>query len=159
MSSDEQLESELKQLFATVTLRFPLSSSRILGRLIANGSSVRLSDISRLESLLSKFAISWEAGSITIRHDIGGISVLHASVTQESGYSPLKRKRSDTDDDSAIKDNPRPYHGLGPPIQLLTADTNLQDVYTLLQKGTARAKLLAEQVIRFVRVVGFWTEL
>jgi hypothetical protein len=150
---DDQLESELQQLFATVALRLPLSSSRILGRLISNGSSIRLSDLPRLESLLSKLANSWEAGRISIRDDTSGMSVLSAFVTQDTSHSTLKRKRSESDDTGTlVKDIPGPLSGVGP-IPLPVSDINIQDVYALLQKGTTRAKLLAKQVILILFVL------
>ena len=147
MSEQKQLETELKGLLDNPSLNLPLSCSRILARLIANGSSIRLSDQPRLESLLYKLANSPEA-SISIHSDVNGISVTRVHMPNDADRSPpLKRKRSNSDE--VHEDVLKSYNGTTP-VLLPSADSAVQEVFALLQKGTTRAKLLAEQVSEFL---------
>ena len=146
MSEQEQLETELKRLLNNPSLKLPLSCSRILGHLIANGSSIRLSDQPRLESLLYKLADGPEA-CISMDRDVNGISITEVHMPY-SVLPPLKRKRSNSDGvhKNGLKSNKGTSLVLPP-----SADSAVQEVFALLQKGTTRAKLLAEQVGDFPR--------
>ncbi|KAF8511206.1 MT-A70-domain-containing protein [Gautieria morchelliformis] len=145
MSEEEQLETELRQLLVNPSVKLPLSCSRILGYLIASGSSIRLSDQPRLESLLYKLANKSEA-PISIIKDMNGVSVTSVHAPNDADHSPrLKRKRSNSDEiDSAHRDVS--YCGtIRNVVPLHTTDKVIQDVFALLQEGTTRAKLLVEQ--------------
>lgn len=148
MSDEEQLETELKRLLANPTLKFPLSSSRVLGCLIANGSALRLSDQPRVESMLYKVADNSQ-GTISVHTDMNGVFVntAHTAHGVKFGNSPLKRKRSNSDE---VVRTPKDVSSHGKSLVFApSADTAIQEVFSLLQRGTTRAKLLAEQVCHF----------
>ncbi|KAF8583991.1 MT-A70-domain-containing protein [Ramaria rubella] len=121
MSGEEQLEADLRRLLA---------------------------NLSRLELLLLKLSNSSASGIISIQKDTNGLSITSSPLTAEAEHPPLKRKRNDTDEPSIpIKDVAVPNLPIDKTnaILPLAADATIQDVFTLLQKGTARSKLLAEQ--------------
>jgi mRNA m6A methyltransferase catalytic subunit len=148
--SEEELEREVKRLLANPTLKFPLPCSRILGYLIASGSPLRLSDQSRLESVLFKIADSSQA-TFSVYTDVNGVFVTRIHNAHCS--PPLKRKRidSEVDSTSSLKDDTKSCHGLSA-VPIPSADKAIQDIFSLLQKGTTRSKLIAEQVSHFVGV-------
>jgi hypothetical protein len=149
MSEEEQLETELKRLLGNPSVKLPLSCSRILGHLIVSGSSIRLSDQPRLESLLYKLANSSEA-LISLIKDMNGVSVTSVHTPNDPDHSPcLKRKRSNSDEIEPAHRDVSYYGTTRNVAPLHTTDKAIQDVFALLQKGTTRAKLLVEQVNGF----------
>lgn len=152
--SEEELETEVKRLLANPTLKFPLPCSQILGYLIANGSPLRLSDQSRLESTLFKIANSSQP-TISVYTDGNGISVTR-DVAYDARCSPLKRKRSDPEDAwaASLKGVSKTCNGSS--LVSPSSDKAIQDTFSLLQKGTTRSKLLAEQAGYFPAFIRLW---
>lgn len=143
--SDGELEREVKQLLINPSVKFPISSSSILAQLIAKGVTLRLSDRKHLETLLLKLAHGSKPSFISLKTDMDGVSVtgVHSLQGIHAGH---KRKHSDLEDPvTPSKDATRSVHGT-PTALISSADVITQEIFLLLQKGTARQKLLAEQV-------------
>ncbi|KAF8529286.1 MT-A70-domain-containing protein [Hysterangium stoloniferum] len=141
--AEDQLEAELKRLLLSPKLIFPISSTKLLGRLISQGSSLRLSDLARLEAALLKLA---NPGFICIHNDTNGLSVAAVNTSYGEVLS-IKRKRSELEGDGETEGEDstlrRPV-GASPTL-LPVGDSAIQDIFALLQNGTARSRLLAEQ--------------
>lgn len=183
MSDDEYrilAISALNTQLASGKLTFPISSTDLLGRVVAtkvptgllpgpssSNTRFRLFDQSRFESILENLSRTWDEGAITLSRDNDEMSILDITLTpsgasfpSEAGggeaSNPRKRKRViDEDADSAaggedaddsFEDYPEPQ----PNTPLRTLSKELRDVYTILQRSTARGRLLAEQVSLFI---------
>ncbi len=127
----------------------------------------RLTDLSLFERILESISQAWDFGKITISHEEqssgGGLTVLDVQLGQPfarkteeyAGFHGKKRKRVvDEDADSAAGDaedeedlNEDTSAGWKPaPSTLDRLSKEMKVVYSLLQRGTARGRLLAEQV-------------
>lgn len=118
----------------------------------------RLTDLARLESILESLARSWEHGYIFLDRKAGNGPLVVTDVQLDSGANTgrtRKRKRSvDEDADSAAGDVPDASFELeeevaspGRPVPRFPNLSNeLKEVYALLQRSTAKGRLLAEQV-------------
>ena len=129
----------------------------------------RLTDLSRFEKILEDLAQTWTEGRIVIlRDDDSKKLMIWGAVLQQqnglmgsfsssggdaSGFGSKKRKRVvDEDADSAVgdeesyldeeEDNSR--------SSLANLSKEMREVYTILQKSTAKGRLLAEQVCLLV---------
>lgn len=132
----------------------------------------RLTDLSRFEKILEDLAQTWTEGRIVIlRDDDSKKLMIWGAVLQQqnglmgsfsssggdaSGFGSKKRKRVvDEDADSAVgdeesyldeeEDNARDSRS-----SLANLSKEMREVYTILQKSTARGRLLAEQVCLLV---------
>lgn len=151
--SDEHLEGELRRFLLGNSVKFPVSSSGLLGRLISNGVPLRLSDRARLDSQLLKLAHGSKPAFISVRSNADGISVANVLIPHSPGENGHKRKHSDLDEPVNPEwDANKSINGTTAAI-LPSADPMTQEIFSMLQKGTARTKLLAEQV-RYCGFVG-----
>ena len=145
-TSDDRLEADLKRLLLDKSLKLPITASSLLGCLVAKGTPLRLSDRHRLDTLLLKLAHTSKPAFVSVRNDSNGICVtdIHPPYKQENGTH--KRKHSDLDEPiTPGRDAPRSANGTATAL-LPSADSSTQEIFAMLQRGTARAKLLAEQV-------------
>ena len=142
----------------------------------------RLTDLSRFEKIVEDLAQTWTEGKIVISRDDGSKKLMIWEVVlQQSGlmgdnklsmgaepYSTVgsggvgskKRKRVvDEDADSAVgdeeesyldeeEDNARDGHS-----SLANLSKEMREVYTILQRSTAKGRLLAEQVCLLVMLI------
>jgi len=165
MAEDDQLaavvSSVLRDVFHTCALSVPTSSRDFLLHLISTKTStgsvsLRLTDLCRLDAVLENLANQWEHGAITIRRDNDVLTIMDIQLgnTRTDALSPLKRKRSvDEEADSAAGDenderSSRSISRSPPPSRtpLGSLSKELKEVYTLLQRSTAKGRLLAERV-------------
>jgi mRNA (2'-O-methyladenosine-N6-)-methyltransferase len=160
----------LHDLLSSHKITPPISSSDLLIKLITwlpsnalttsststHRASFRLTDLSRLESILHALAQHWEYGRLFLSNDAHGRLLLSDALlgaTSDTAARPRKRKRPvDEDADSAAgaeedadisaehEDETRPL----PPLSRLSDE--MKEVYALLQKSTAKGRLLAERV-------------
>ena len=165
----------LTSLLSTKKVSFPVSTTSLLARVVAtrppaglflNPSSpnirFKLTDKSRFESILESLSHTWEHGSISFSREYGEMTVL-SIVLQPSGRalpgvesvlgdgsSSRKRKRVvDEDADSAAgEEDEDSYEDIPPPqpTTLESLNKEMRQVYAILQKSTAKRRLLAEQV-------------
>ncbi|KIJ26026.1 hypothetical protein M422DRAFT_785347, partial [Sphaerobolus stellatus SS14] len=143
---DDRLEGDLKRLLSSDSLKLPISTPAILGRLVANGTPLRLTDRQRLETLLLKLAHTSKPALLSVRNDADGvyITAIHSSHSTANGTH--KRKHSDLDEPiTPVRDAPLQSTNGTATALLPSADTVTQEIFAMLQRGTARSKLLAEQ--------------
>lgn len=146
----------------------PISSLDLLTSIISHGTPTglfdaltptpcfRLTDLSRFELILDSFAWQWDRGQITVSHDDDGLTVMdiHLGSGSNDALSGLnsggrKRKRvKDEDADSAAGsgDDAEDVYEVKKPISALGGlSKEFKEVYSILQKSTAKGRLLAEQ--------------
>ena len=137
--------------------------------LLPNSSSktrFRLTDQSRFDSILQDLSQTWAQGTLSLSRQNGEVTIMDISLepgpshqalpgTESRSGEPLnlrKRKRViDEDADSAAgddeaEDSSGDVPGSQRASTLGSLSKELRDVYSLLQKGTAKGRLLAEQV-------------
>ncbi|TDL29263.1 MT-A70-domain-containing protein [Rickenella mellea] len=149
--------ASLKALFSNGTVETPIDTFELLTKLISHGatrpaaSRFRLTDLKMLEAILEEFADQWDAGVLELLRDDTGMSVIQVQLNTP-GEAPRSRKRKrqvDEDADSAEEDNTtEPATEKESLIRTKTLSgltKNMHEVYALLQKGTARGRLMAEQ--------------
>jgi mRNA (2'-O-methyladenosine-N6-)-methyltransferase len=160
----EALSASLLNLISTNKASLPLRLPELLRHLITSTPrtpgtrpAFRLTDQPVLERCLRTLARSWEHGSLFLQQDQAGELVL---VDAQLGGStrPVERKRkrvTEDDADSAAGSDADGSLGAEEELQFANYDggprlgqlsVELKEVYALLQRGTARAKLLAEEV-------------
>ncbi|KAI0347296.1 MT-A70-domain-containing protein [Trametopsis cervina] len=162
----------LRTLFSSSKASTPISSFDLLARVITTLPSgptaprLRLTDLRRFESILEGLAAEWDAGRIIVsRESDGEMTVLDVTIGEvgrkkvDSGPVVVGRKRKrvvDEDADSAAgseheeedEDEQGVGSGMGRKPAPSTVDSlskDMKEVYALLQRGTARGRLLAEQ--------------
>ncbi|KAJ8518350.1 hypothetical protein ONZ45_g4562 [Pleurotus djamor] len=110
----------------------------------------RILDKPKFEAILRDLSHSWEHGSITLSEEGDEVTVMEVQFIDEAPPT-LTRKRKriiDEDADSAAGDDDEQGDDLADslPVSMLgTLSKELRDVYTILQKSTAKGRLLAEQ--------------
>jgi hypothetical protein len=167
--SDEQLKlvasSTINGLFSSGKTSAPISSMDLLSRVISSGPPsgllptppprFRLTDLPKFESILDSLSQNWDQGMITLARDDGGLTVMDVhlgspgSVNTLAGLTARKRKRViDEDADSAAgnDDEQDSFEIPAGSTTLGSLSKELKEVYTILQKSTAKGRLLAEQV-------------
>lgn len=164
----------LRTLFCARKVGVPISSFDLLARVISSGPppagllpgpdptpTFRLTDLAQFERILESLAQGWDFGRIVVsRDEVEGLTVLDVQLGQAHRSLPeelhgRKRKRVvDEDADSAAGDpdddeersRSRDVARKPAPTTLDSLSKELKEVYALLQRGTARGRLLAEQV-------------
>jgi mRNA (2'-O-methyladenosine-N6-)-methyltransferase len=171
--SDSELKlvliTALQSLISSGKISPPVSSSYLLNRVISsraqstsssNHASLprfKLTDLSRFESILEDLSRTWDAGSILLSRDRGTLNIVEVSFNPpgSEARNPKKRKRVvDEDADSAAGDDNTEdldyFNELQPSgaLSMMPRGLNdeLKEVYAILRKGTAKGRLLAEQV-------------
>ncbi|KAJ7667760.1 MT-A70-domain-containing protein [Mycena polygramma] len=160
--------SALYSLFSSGKASAPITSSQLLIRVITTKSPpgllpntstaprFRLTDLSRFESILESFSPTWEHGTLSLSRENGELTVMdvslepHGAAQSALGESlnPRKRKRVvDEEADSAAGDDDAEDLSFETPAPttLGSLSKELREVYALMQKGTAKGRLLAEQ--------------
>jgi mRNA (2'-O-methyladenosine-N6-)-methyltransferase len=172
MSDDELkliVSATLKSLLTLGKISTPITSLQLLTRTISSklppgllpGPSApprfKLTDLARFEAILEDLSWSWESGTIVLSRDGGSLNIidLHLSTPGNAAacdsVSSRKRKRVvDEDADSAAGEEDTDEQELLikriPAMPLGAFSKELKEVYAILQKGTAKGRLLAEQV-------------
>ena len=163
--------STIRTLFSTEAVETPISSFDLLARVISAGPpsgilpdhekppTFRLTQLLLFNRIVEALAENWDFGKITVgREDNGELIVLdvrlgESSKDPKSPYTPHGRKRKrivDEDADSAAgnaEEEEEDTRLKGPaPSTLDSLSKEMREVYSLLQRGTAKGRLLAEQV-------------
>ncbi|KAG8931341.1 hypothetical protein FRC02_002848 [Tulasnella sp. 418] len=150
MSLRENTSIALRSLFSgPSTPILPIQSADLLARIVtlglhpqskSTGKHLRLTDLSLLEDLLEKFSASWEFGKLEISREpsSGAISVVHVELVGSNLNRKLKTSGSETD-------SPPNSATIVPVMDAHHISKDLQEVYMMLQRGSAKGKLLAEQ--------------
>jgi mRNA (2'-O-methyladenosine-N6-)-methyltransferase len=169
----------LKSLLSSHKLNTPVASTDLLTSVMTTKMPLgllpdgirtprfRLTDQSRFEKILEDLAQTWTEGKIVISRDDGSKKLMIWEVVLQnglmgsfssyaSGSGTKKRKRVvDEDADSAVgdeesyldeeEDNARDSRS-----SFANLSKEMREVYTILQKSTAKGRLLAEQVCLLV---------
>ena len=168
--ADEQFRNlvsdSLYSLFSSSKIHTPASSLELLSAaisadLVSTATSAtprfRLTDRSRFECAIDALAKRWDRGYISIVRDDSGVTVTDiqlgsSSNTESTTRVTGKRKRvKDEDADSAAGsgdevDEAYEEEAQKPCTTLANLSKELKEVYTFLQRSTAKGRLLAEQV-------------
>jgi mRNA (2'-O-methyladenosine-N6-)-methyltransferase len=168
--SDSELKqivtSTLQSLVPSRKLSPPVSSFHLLTRIIAarppqsTSPRFKLSDLPRFEAILEDLSRTWEDGSIVLLRDGETLTVVEVCINSSlpDGRNPKKRKRVvDEDADSAAGDENAEEeeasdgaHASNVVSTLGPLSDDLKEVYAILQKATAKGRLLAEQVYSYL---------
>jgi mRNA m6A methyltransferase catalytic subunit len=181
--SDDELRviaiAAIQSLVSSRKLFLPITLANLLPRIVAfkapigllppessSNARFRLTDQSRLESILQDLSHTWDQGTLSLSRQNGELTITDISLDPGSSHQALpgtegrygdafntrKRKRViDEDADSAAGDDEaedafEDTPGSQRATSLGSLSKELRDVYSLLQKGTAKGRLLAEQV-------------
>ncbi|KAL0581951.1 methyltransferase [Marasmius crinis-equi] len=163
----------LHRLVGEGKLSTPISSKQLLVRVIAfkpphdlfpdasTPPRFRLTDLSLFENVLEDIARQWDQGELCFTRDKGELTVTdivlpngqaassHSASCSISTLNLRKRKHViDEEADSAAGDEPEDLSGEqneAPVTGLSRLSKEQREVYTLLQRSTAKGRLLAEQ--------------
>ena len=169
-----EISSVLRSLFSSRTVTTPISSLNLLGRVIATSRKaplLRLHELYRFEVILEALSQpqGWEHGTITLLKDASGITLMNIALVKKSTQvpydgsntvpNPKKRKRPPVDEEAESREGSE--HGqssleeeeMQPPKPAVSSLSNLskemKEIYEVLQKPTAKGRLLAEQVVSY----------
>ncbi|KAJ7117362.1 MT-A70-domain-containing protein [Mycena crocata] len=158
--------SALYTLFDSGRASAPITSQQLLIRVItakispgllpstSTAARFRLTDLALFESILEGLSHSWEHGTLSLSRDHGELTVMDVSLASPGttalgeSLNPRKRKRVvDEEADSAAGDDDAedPSFDSPAPTTLGSLSRELREVYAIMQKGTAKGRLLAEQ--------------
>lgn len=164
--TDEQqssVASALYELYSGPDAYVPITSEELLASVIAHGLAkapnsrpvLRLTDGARFERILESLSKHWGHGTIVVARDASSLTVMDVQLGAGSAFPVTrtlgKRKRvKDEEADSAAgsgdEGEETPEEILSPSTTLGSLSKELKEVYTILQNGTAKGKILAEQV-------------
>ncbi|KAF8845752.1 MT-A70-domain-containing protein [Paxillus ammoniavirescens] len=158
------ISSALRDAFASGKISTPISTMDLLLSLIASKATaesgsqtvLRLTDLQRLELVLKNLSSRWEHGTLALSRQNDALTIMdiHLVNANAERAHPRKRKRAPVDEEAdsatgggldghssrSISRSPPPSTT---PLECLSKD--LREVYAILQKGTARGRLLAER--------------
>ncbi|KAI6034082.1 MT-A70-domain-containing protein [Pisolithus microcarpus] len=127
-------DDELASVVSSGILSAPISSWDLLLHFIslkagAGSPTLRLTDLRRLDTILERLENHWEYGTIRTNRDDDALTVVDRAVDEEA--------------DSAAGDEHDECSSRRP--QLGSLGKELKEVYALLQRSTAKGRLLAER--------------
>ncbi|KAG2158934.1 MT-A70-domain-containing protein [Suillus bovinus] len=170
MNDDELsllVSTGLQTLLTSGRISTPLTSMDLLLALISFRPSTsaapsltipRLTDLAHVEKVLEALSSNWDHGSILLSHEGGEFYIMDVHLGNPhvlEAINPRKRKRApiDEDADSAAGNSPDEISSsngendssisMNTPLGNLSKD--LKEVYAILQKSTAKGRLLAER--------------
>jgi mRNA m6A methyltransferase catalytic subunit len=139
---------------------WPISSLDLRARFVAHSATspdpLRFSDLPRFNRTLERFAASHDkfAISLTRTHtSLSIISIKHRA--SELSNTGIKRRRKDDDDDSAEEEPEEldAHRATPPTIGITKFPKELQEAYAILQRPSAKMRLLAEKVSDSLKLV------
>jgi len=149
LAFEELVSAQLRLYLLSGDASLPATSTNLLRALIQRNTRpsssttlrLRLTDLSDFEVALSNLGRDWEYGTLDIVRDAANnMSLVDANVF--SGSHARKRKRDEPEDENAS------VH-LGEPARTgagTDKGNGVRLAYALLQHGSAKRRLLAEQV-------------
>lgn len=159
------VRSAVCDVFTSGRISTPISSMDLLLSLIAfkpaacssHSQALRLTDLHRLEIVLDSLSSRWEHGILSLSREGGALTItdVHLGNTTGDVVNSRKRKRPPVDEeaDSAAGDDPddrssRSITHSPPPsaTPLANLGRELREVYAILQRATAKGRLMAERV-------------
>ena len=170
-----EISSAIRSLFSSRNATTPISSLNLLGRVIASSRKaplLRLHELHRFEAILEALSQpqGWEHGTITLLKNTSGLVVMNVFLAKRPAQvpydgsgavsNPKKRKRPPVDEEAESREGSE--HGqssleeeeIQPPKPTVSSLSNLseemKEIYEILQRPTAKGRLLAEQVLPFL---------
>ena len=164
--SDEQLRllasTTINGLFSSGEILTPISAMDLLSRIISTGPPAglfpestpiprfRLFDLPKCEAVLEGLAQNWEHGTLNVTTEGGEMTVMDVKLgtgAQGLDLAPRKRKRIVDEEADSADGNDEEGDSLEPGTTALgSLSKELKEVYAIMQKSTAKGRLLAEQV-------------
>lgn len=169
-----EISSAIRSLFSSRVVTTPISSLSLLGRVIASSRKaplLRLYELHRFEAILEALSQpqGWEHGTITLLKNMSGFVVMNVILVKKLAqvpydgnstlFNPKKRKRPPVDEEAESREGSEHGHSsleeeeIRPPKPTVSSLSNLseemKEIYEILQKPTAKGRLLAEQVSPF----------
>jgi mRNA (2'-O-methyladenosine-N6-)-methyltransferase len=154
------VSTSLYSLFSSSSsVSTPITSLKLLAKLISSSHKplpIRLHDLTRFQSILECLSLDWDHGTITLLRDNSELTIMDVNLVRQiqPTASPTSRKRKRVDED-AESDTEGDNEQLGesarkealPTVSSLSnLSKEMKEVYAILQKPTAKGRLLAEQV-------------
>ncbi|KDQ12741.1 hypothetical protein BOTBODRAFT_34199 [Botryobasidium botryosum FD-172 SS1] len=147
--------SRLRNLFALhhERVHLPVKADHLLRLILAHtdapsdnaSARLRLTDNEVFEAMLRDWATSWEYGTLIVSKDEKEGSLLVEEVHIFPEGDPKGKKRKHDEDDKDMESRKLSMQRRFRPPAFTSLREDLQEVYALLQQGTARGKLLAEE--------------
>lgn len=157
--------TSLTLLTKVMTVKLPLG-------LLPNATSTprfKLTDLRKFESIIEDLSATWTDGLISYSRDTNGsnrmmiwelalrgsssagraLANLGFNASQDTSGSKKRKRVVDEDADSAAGDQEEfeeEESNSGAPATLSSLSQEMREVYTILQKSTAKGRLLAERV-------------
>lgn len=164
------VSSAVHDAFASGKISAPISSMDLLLSLITSKTTpysshhLRLTDLRRLELVLESLSRRWEHGNVSLSREGAVLTIndVHLGNATADTMNPRKRKRPPVDEeaDSAAGDDlddrsSRSVTHSPPPsaTPLVNLGKDLREVYAILQRATAKGRLMAERVCRQIPVM------
>lgn len=164
--SDEQLRllasTTIKCLFSSGELLTPISAMDLLSRVIAMGPSAglfpesiptprfRLFELTKFQGILEALSREWEHGTLSLMREGDEMTVMDVKLgTSGQGLDlALKKRKRIVDEEADSADgNDEEADPIEPGTTTLgSLSKELKEVYAIMQKSTAKGRLLAEQV-------------
>ena len=166
-----EISSAIHYLFSSRDATTPISSLNLLGLIIASSRKaplLRLHELHRFEAILETLSQpqAWEHGAITLLKTTSGGVVTNVILVKRLAHvpydgsttlpNPKKRKRPPVDEEAESREGSEHGHSsfeeeeIRPPKPTVSSLSNLseemKEIYEILQKPTAKGRLLAEQV-------------
>lgn len=166
-----EISSTIRSLFSSRAVTTPISSLNLLGRVIASSRKaplLRLHELHRFEATLEALSQpqGWEHGTIKLLKNTSGVVVMNVILVKKLAQvpydgsstlpNPKKRKRPPVDEEAESREGSEHGHSsleeeeIHPPKPTVSSLSNLseemKEIYEILQKPTAKGRLLAEQV-------------
>lgn len=176
-----EISSAVCSLFSSRVVTTPISSLNLLGRVIASSRKaplLRLYELQRFEAILETLSQpqGWDHGTITLLKNTSGVVVMNVILVKKLAQvpydgsttlsNPKKRKRPPVDEEAESREGSEHGHSsleeeeIHPPKPTVSSLSNLseemKEIYEILQKPTAKGKLLAEQVPSFSSISSVW---
>ena len=156
------VERSIKEIFLSGVAEAPISVFDLLSLLVSrpsaapNSQKFRFTDLNKLEKIIEDLAENWDAGNICLLRDDDGLHVMQVTIfnsNQTQASLSRKRKRAvdedaDSAEEEAAKAVPVYSRNISPGSSLASLSKETQEIYALLQRGTARHRLLTEQASR-----------
>lgn len=178
-----EISSAIRSLFSSRAVTTPISSLNLLGRVIATSRRaplLRLYELQRFEAILEALSQpqGWEHGTIALLKDVSGVTVMNVVLVKKSAQvlyggnstvsNPKKRKRPPVDEEAESREGSEHDQSsveeeeIRPPKPAVSSLSNLnkemKEIYEILQKPTAKGRILAEQVCPIPEYTFFvWT--
>jgi mRNA m6A methyltransferase catalytic subunit len=151
-----QVSAALYSLLSSAAVSSPISSLNLLANLISssvNPPPLRLYELSRFDSILESLSVDWDHGTIILSHDKSGLTIMEFKLAPQAYNGSKKRKRPVDEEAESDSEADREHHerverrNITPTVSSLSnLSKEMKEVYSILQRPTAKGKLLAEKV-------------